>query len=63
MKSIEFHLNREDFEKWIKHLTDLKLAGEIGKLRKKGLAGETLRSELYGLVKKRVEELEAASQG
>ena len=62
-KSIEFHINRGDFENWVRFLTDHKLAGEIAKLREKKLMGEVLRGELHGLIRKRINELKAVSQG
>jgi hypothetical protein len=58
-KSIEFHTQRGDFEKWIRYLQDNALASQIAKLRARKLTGEALRTELYNLVKKRVGELQA----
>jgi hypothetical protein len=46
VRSIEFHMGRGDFEKWIEFLGDHALAREIAKLR--GLRGEELRE---GLIK------------
>jgi hypothetical protein len=59
VKSIEFHTQRGDFEKWIRYLQDNALASQIGKLRGRKSTGEALRTELYNLVKKRVDELQA----
>ena len=57
-KSLEFHLQREDFEKWtIDVLKDTKLAMEIGNLRNQELTGEALRNSLYSIVSKRCREL------
>jgi hypothetical protein len=54
MKSIEFHLYREDFEKWVTEtLEDKELAQEIQKLRKQKLTGEFLREKLHAIVSKR----------
>lgn len=54
VKSLEFHLYRGDFEKWITEvLEDRRLAEEIGRLQKANLSGETLRSQLYSAVQKR----------
>jgi hypothetical protein len=53
-KSIEFHLYREDFEKWVTEtLEDKELAQEIQKLRKQKLTGEFLREKLHAIVSKR----------
>ena len=54
MKSIEFHLYREDFDKWVTEtLEDKELAQEIEKLRKRKLTGEFLREKLQAIVSKR----------
>ena len=48
VKSLEFHLYRGDFEKWIAEvLEDKELAEEIRKLQKFNLVGDTLRKQLY----------------
>lgn len=55
VKSLEFHLQREDFERWFSHvLHDEKLAEEAAELRRRGLAGEDLRRELCMIVSKRL---------
>ena len=57
-KSLSFHLNRGDFEKWVSDvLKDDKLAKEIGKLKNQKLHGQALRNRLYGIVSKRHKEL------
>jgi hypothetical protein len=58
-KSIEFHTERADFEKWIGFLQDNTLASQIAKLRSRQVSGEALRTELYNLVRKRVQDLQA----
>ena len=59
-RSLEFHLYRGDFEEWvIKVLGDERLAEEIGNVRSLSLTGDALRSELYGVVSKRYEELKS----
>ncbi|MDH4221830.1 MAG: DUF5752 family protein [Candidatus Bathyarchaeota archaeon] len=59
IKSIEFHLYREDFEKWVTEtLEDKELAQEIEKLRKQNLSGESLRQKLHAVVSKRHEQLQ-----
>ena len=58
IKSIEFHLNREDFEKWFTQtLEDKELAKEIKNLQKQNLTGESLRQKLHSTVSKRHEQL------
>ncbi len=62
VKSLEFHLFREDFEKWIAQtLGDDKLAGEIKILRSQKIVGNTLRDRLYFVVSRRLKELRGAS--
>ena len=54
LKSLEFHLHRGDFEKWIAEvLEDNELAEEVGKLQKLNLTGNALRNRLYLIVSKR----------
>jgi len=51
VKSLEFHLYRGDFEKWIDEvLEDKDLAVGVRKLQKFNLSGETLRNQLYATV-------------
>ena len=58
VKSIEFHLYREDFEKWVAEtLEDKELAQEIEKLRKQNTTEEFLREKLSAIVSKRYEQL------
>ncbi len=40
IRSIKFHMNRDDFEKWIKALGEYTLARDITKIKKKALKGE-----------------------
>lgn len=61
VKSLEFHLFREDFEKWISQtLGDSRLAADIGTLRVQKIAGNALRDRLYFVVSRRLKELKAA---
>ncbi len=61
IKSLEFHLFREDFEKWIAQtLGDDKLAGEIKILRGLKATGNTLRDRLYYVVSRRLKELKGS---
>jgi len=48
VKSLEFHLYRGDFEKWIAEtLEDKELAEDIRKLQKISLTGDALRNQLW----------------
>jgi hypothetical protein len=61
IRSLEFHLFREDFEKWIAQtLGDKKLAEEIRILRSQEVAGNTLRDRLYFIVSRRLIEFKSA---
>lgn len=51
VKSLEFHLQRGDFEKWIDEvLQDKELAEGVKRLQKVNFTGEVLRSQLYTTV-------------
>jgi len=64
IKSLEFHLYREDFEKWIAQtLGDAKLADEIKGLRNLKFVGNALRDRLYSVVSRRVRELKGGHLG
>lgn len=63
IKSLEFHLYREDFEKWIAQtLDDSKLAEEIKDLRNQKVVGNALRDRLYFIVSRRLRELKSSFQ-
>jgi alpha-amylase len=54
VKSLEFHLYRGDFEKWVAEvLGDKELAKEIGQLRQAGLTGGEVRRQLHAVVSRR----------
>jgi len=58
VKSLEFHLYRGDFEKWIgETLEDKKLAEDVGKLQKTNPLGDHLRNQLHATVSKRYQQL------
>lgn len=58
VKSLEFHLHRGDFEKWINEvLEDAQLAEEIRKLKGANLTGESLRNQLYKTVARELKRL------
>jgi hypothetical protein len=62
VKSLEFHLYRGDFEKWISEvLEDGELAGEVRKLQKFNLTGDPLRNQLYLSVSRRLKRLVSQS--
>ena len=58
-KSLEFHLYRGDFERWVAEtLEDEELAERIRKIRDSSrLMGEQIRRQLYYTVSRRLEEL------
>lgn len=58
VKSIEFHMPRGDFERWISDIGDKELAKRIDLLRKRGLTGNELRQALYQIVKDRCQEIQ-----
>jgi len=60
-KSIEFHLSRGDFELWVHYLGDVELAKRLRLIRETRLCGETLRDEVYTVVKSRCDKLQELS--
>jgi hypothetical protein len=57
VKSVEFHLQRGDFEAWFKMLGDDELAKKIVLLKKRNPVGEDMRTQLRGIVEQRYLEL------
>lgn len=55
--SIEFHVNRGDFEAWFAGLGDVELARKALLIRERRLSGEELRKKLHEIVRSRCEEL------
>jgi predicted transcriptional regulator len=55
--SVQFHMNRGDFEAWIIGLGDADLAKKVAALKEKNLAGEDLRNQLHETVEQRYIEL------
>jgi len=48
VKSLEFHLYRGDFERWIREVLGIKeLAEKMDEIQKLNLKGETLRTLIY----------------
>jgi hypothetical protein len=57
-KSLSFHDQRGDFQKWVSNiLQDKKLAKELKKVKKQKLHGQALRNRLYHVVSERLREL------
>ena len=57
-KSLSFHIEREDFQKWVLNiLKDRTLAEEIAKIKNQKLRGQALRNSLYRAVFTRYNEL------
>ncbi|MGD0979065.1 MAG: DUF5752 family protein [Candidatus Bathyarchaeia archaeon] len=62
VKSLEFHLYRGDFEKWMAEvLQDTELAGDIKKLQKLSLTGNGLRDQLSFTISRRFKRLTSQS--
>ena len=59
--SIQFHLERGDFEKWVYMLGDAELAKSLVKLKKTALAGEKLRTEIVRVVQTRLKQLQRSA--
>jgi len=57
MSSIEFHVNRGDFEAWFTALGDTELARKTLLVREEKIAGEDLRKKLTEIVKNRCDSL------
>lgn len=55
--SVEFHMQRGDFENWFRCLGDEELAKKTALLKKKNVVGEDLRKQLYENAEKRYLEL------
>ena len=57
LTSVEFHIQRGDFEAWFKGLGDEELAKRTTILKKKIAVGENLRKQLHDIVEQRYLEL------
>lgn len=53
LASVEFHLQRGDFEAWFRMLGDEELAKKTVLLKKKNVAGEDMRKQLRHIVEQR----------
>lgn len=62
LKSVEFHFERGDFERWIREtLGDEYLASRITDIDR-STHGEKLRTTIEGIVRRRVDQLKAAAR-
>jgi hypothetical protein len=59
--SIQFHLNRGDFEAWFNCIGDAELAKKASVLKEKKMVGEELRKKLSEIVEKRCQALSMIS--
>ena len=59
--SIDFHMNRGDFEAWFAELGDVELAKKADLLKEKKMVGEELHSRLQEIVKNRCKALANAA--
>ena len=57
MSSVEFHVNRGDFEAWFMALGDVELARKTLLTKEQKILGEELRKKLFEIVKSRYDEL------
>jgi len=57
--SIEFHLYRDDFQKWFSEIGDAELTKKMALLKERGIHGEQLRTKLHEIIEKRCKALSA----
>jgi len=57
VESVQFHMNRGDFEAWFNGIGDSELAKKVAALKEKNVMGEDLRKQLHELVEQRYTEL------
>ena len=57
VESVQFHMNRSDFEAWFVGLGDTELAKKVAALKEKNVVGDDLRKQLHELVEQRYMEL------
>lgn len=50
IESIEFHLNRDDFQKWIKDMDYKKLANKLNTIKKSKIKEEKLRTKIIDTI-------------
>jgi hypothetical protein len=61
VRSLQFHLERGDFEKWVYMLGDAELVKSLVKLKKSAFVGEKLRAEFVRIVQTRVRQLQRSA--
>jgi hypothetical protein len=61
--SVQFHIERGDFERWFRSLGEYQLAIQIGGLRGRNVSPQELRTELSLAVGSRVNEQQGQQQG
>ena len=59
VKSVEFHLHRGDFEKWVRFIGDNILSMQLAKNRNTLLEGEQLREKIVEIISRRIEKLKS----
>jgi tryptophan 2,3-dioxygenase len=59
--SLQFHMGRGDFEKWVKMLGDNTLAKQLAVLRERRLREEQLRQLLVDSVRTRINQLQRST--
>lgn len=63
ISSILFHVERDDFERWIREVIgDVVLADRLAAVEREGFSGEDLRRLIVRLVRSRVHQLEVLAQ-
>jgi hypothetical protein len=53
LTAIQFHMQRGDFEAWLRGICDEELVKKIGLLKKRNVVGEDLRKQLHDMVEQR----------
>ena len=53
LESIQFHMNRGDFEAWFNSLGDQELAKKVALLKQKNVVGDDLRERLHEIAEQR----------
>jgi hypothetical protein len=63
ISSVEFHMERDDFERWIREVIgDVVLADKLAAVKREGVSGEDLRRQIVRLVRSRIRQLEVLAQ-
>ena len=59
IRSIQFHIEREDFRNWVHQVIgDEKLGKNIKKISRKNLSSKNLRKKILNIIRNRIKELE-----